>query len=154
MLSGCLFQVSLFSYCLSFWGFNSLIQNPVFTLFSRVFSSLLHKEGSTPGQSFVRHEAPQKDRGAHLAYGPRSLQEREETGGGPFSKQPEGAGQGEGARQQPQHHLLPETEEILKVFRNQDLPQGNRERIKALKRLEFFLIVRSFVWFFFFECFV
>lgn len=79
----------------------------------RIFRSLLCEKGSPAGQSAVRHEAPPKNRGADPAHGPRSLQEREEAGGGTVSEQPEGAREGEGARQQPQHHLLPETEEIL-----------------------------------------
>lgn len=84
------------------------------TLSNRVFRSLLCEKGGQAGQSTVRHEAPPQNRGAHHAHRARSLQEREEAGGGSVSQQPEGTGEGEGARQQPQHYLFPETEAILK----------------------------------------
>lgn len=79
----------------------------------RVVSSLVGEKGGQARQSAVRHEAPPQNRGAHHAHGARSLQEREEAGGGALAQQPEGARQRTGARQQPQYHLLTQAEAIL-----------------------------------------
>lgn len=85
----------------------------VYFLLPRVFSSIFCEKGSSTGQSTVRYEAPPQNRRADHAHGSRSLQEREEAGGTSDSQLP-GAREGAGARQQPEHHLLSQTEEILK----------------------------------------
>lgn len=89
------------------------VKMTIFPSSLRVFRPLLRKARSSPGQGAVGHEAPPENRGAHFAHGAGPLQEREEAGGSAFPEQPEGAREGAGERQQPQHHLFPETEEVL-----------------------------------------
>lgn len=95
----------------------------VYFLLSRVFSSIFCEKGSSPGQSTVRHEAPPQNRGADHAHGSRSLQKREKAWWDSDRQQPERAREGAGARQQPEHHLLSQTEEILKYSKSRTCPR-------------------------------
>ncbi|KAF6734720.1 PAXIP1-associated glutamate-rich protein 1A [Oryzias melastigma] len=91
--------------------------NKSLLLLFRILRPFNGEKRSPPGQSVVRHEAPPQNRGAHQTHGEGLLQEREKAGGGALPKQSERAGQGEGARQQPQHHFLTTAEEILKLHK-------------------------------------
>lgn len=98
----------------------------VYFLLPRVFSSIFCEKGSSPRQSTVRHEAPPQNRGADLAHGSRSLQKREEARRDSVRQQPERAREGAGARQQPEHHLLSQAEEILKYSKARTCPGAMR----------------------------
>lgn len=106
-------------------------------LHDRIFCPVQRQTGSAAGQSSFWHEAAPKNRGADPAHGPRSLQEREEGGGGAVAQQPAGAGEGARARQQPQHHLLSQTEEILTTVLTGLGPQANQRLSNAFYTLEF-----------------
>lgn len=106
-------------------------------LHGRIFCPVQCQTGSPAGQSSVWHEAAPKNWGTDHAYGPRSLQKRQEGGGGAVSQQPAGAGEGAGARQQPQHHLLSKTEEILTTVWTGLDPQANPWLSNAFYTLEF-----------------